>query len=194
MSTITLNELLVNAQTDDAAGEALMTALQGMARRAARGDEDLAQDALLTLWKDRARYVSDARPAALWASTVMRHAVSLQRLRAKRREPVQADFDLDEACPDGGAPLESRLDGGKPLAVDVRMERQEMKAQVEALLSRLPEREAAILRARYGIGTGFPATIDEVARDIGVSRQRAHQLVTQAEARLRILGQEVMAA
>jgi RNA polymerase primary sigma factor len=52
-------------------------------------------------------------------------------------------------------------------------------------LHRLPEREAHILRLRYGLEDGETHTLEEVGKQIGVTRERVRQLEAQALNRLR---------
>jgi RNA polymerase primary sigma factor len=53
------------------------------------------------------------------------------------------------------------------------------------VLERLPEREAHILELRYGLMDGETHTLEEVGREIGVTRERVRQLEAQALNRLR---------
>ena len=48
--------------------------------------------------------------------------------------------------------------------------------QLEQLMSALTEREANILKLRFGIDSGDPKTLDEVAQILGVSRERIRQI------------------
>ncbi len=60
-----------------------------------------------------------------------------------------------------------------------------LREQVQALLDRLPEREAYILKLRYGLQDGRVRTLEEVGQEIGVTRERVRQLEAQALNRLR---------
>lgn len=60
-----------------------------------------------------------------------------------------------------------------------------LREQVDEVLSRLPHREADILRMRYGLEDGETHTLEEVGRKIGVTRERVRQLEAQALNRLR---------
>lgn len=64
-------------------------------------------------------------------------------------------------------------------------ESQQMTDHVGALLDSLPDRDALILRLRYGIGGDEPHTLEEIGRVIGVSRERTRQLEARAMERLR---------
>jgi RNA polymerase primary sigma factor len=60
-----------------------------------------------------------------------------------------------------------------------------LREQVTELLTRLPEREAYILQLRYGLQDGRIHTLEEVGKEIGVTRERVRQLEAQALNRLR---------
>jgi RNA polymerase primary sigma factor len=60
-----------------------------------------------------------------------------------------------------------------------------LREQVNELLGKLPEREAYILQLRYGLQDGRIHTLEEVGKEIGVTRERVRQLEAQALNRLR---------
>lgn len=60
--------------------------------------------------------------------------------------------------------------------------------QVTELLKVLPEREALILRLHYGIGGTQPITLEQIARILGVTRERVRQLEVHALKLLRSSG------
>lgn len=57
--------------------------------------------------------------------------------------------------------------------------------EVEKILSTLTEREAQIIRLRFGIGTGYPRTLEEVGRIFNVTRERVRQIEAKAIRKLR---------
>jgi RNA polymerase primary sigma factor len=61
----------------------------------------------------------------------------------------------------------------------------EMHQGVEVALSRLPEREAQVIRARYGIGLPRPQSFTAVSRELGVSIDRVRAIEARALRRLR---------
>jgi RNA polymerase primary sigma factor len=56
---------------------------------------------------------------------------------------------------------------------------------VRKLVTRLPEREAMILRARYGLDDGSQKTLKEISERYGVTRERIRQIQDSALRRLR---------
>lgn len=57
--------------------------------------------------------------------------------------------------------------------------------EVERALSTLSEREAQIIRLRFGIGTGYPRTLEELGRIFNVTRERVRQIEAKAIRKLR---------
>jgi RNA polymerase sigma factor (sigma-70 family) len=68
------------------------------------------------------------------------------------------------------------------------------RTEAEYWLGMLAEREADVLRYRYGIGTGKGMTLDEVGRVFEVTRERIRQIEKSAIERLQDLAQEEEAA
>jgi len=66
-----------------------------------------------------------------------------------------------------------------------QLEEKTVTRMVQEMVKKLNMREAAILRARFGLGGGPEQTLDEVARKFGVTRERVRQLQNIALKRLR---------
>jgi len=59
------------------------------------------------------------------------------------------------------------------------------RREVERALSTLTEREAQIIRLRFGIGTGYPRTLEELGKIFNVTRERVRQIEAKAIRKLR---------
>src|SRR5437899_12144395 len=59
------------------------------------------------------------------------------------------------------------------------------RREVENILSTLSKREPKIIRLRFGIGTGYPRTLEEVGRIFNVTRERVRQIEAKAIRKLR---------
>jgi RNA polymerase primary sigma factor len=57
--------------------------------------------------------------------------------------------------------------------------------EVEKALGTLSDREAEIIRLRFGIGTGYPRTLEELGRIFSVTRERVRQIEAKAIRKLR---------
>jgi len=60
-----------------------------------------------------------------------------------------------------------------------------LKEQMETVLYTLTEREAQVLRLRFGIGDGYPRTLEEVGAIFSVTRERVRQIEAKALRKLR---------
>ncbi|MQA06215.1 MAG: RNA polymerase sigma factor RpoD [Streptosporangiales bacterium] len=60
-----------------------------------------------------------------------------------------------------------------------------LQDQLETLLQGLSEREAAVIKLRYGLTDGHTHTLEEVGRAFGVTRERIRQIESKSLAKLR---------
>jgi RNA polymerase sigma factor (sigma-70 family) len=109
--------------------------------------------------------------------------------------PVEAVVDLDAIArtpasldalvgDSGAATLGDLVDATEPSPEDLVIE-EASRQQLSQLISSLREREAAVIRARYGLDAGRRETYDEIATRLGVSRERARQIEREALDQLR---------
>ena len=96
---------------------------------------------------------------------------------------LYAPFSLDRPmlieAADGGAEwvlLADELVDGDALTQEDHFKRGMLPLQVKKLLDTLGEREANVIRWRFGIGGDAPRTLDAVGESIGVTRERARQI------------------
>jgi len=59
------------------------------------------------------------------------------------------------------------------------------KEEVEELLSMMDERSREVIRMRFGLDTGLPKTLAEVARKFNLTRERVRQIEKEALAKMR---------
>ena len=60
-----------------------------------------------------------------------------------------------------------------------------LKERIEEVLCTLTEREAKVIRLRFGIGDGYPRTLEEVGTEFQVTRERIRQIEAKALRKLR---------
>jgi RNA polymerase primary sigma factor len=60
-----------------------------------------------------------------------------------------------------------------------------LQKQLEQLLDSLSEREAGVIRMRFGLGDGQPKTLDQIGDTFGVTRERIRQIESKTMAKLR---------
>jgi RNA polymerase sigma factor (sigma-70 family) len=87
---------------------------------------------------------------------------------------------LDDVC------LEDTLSDGEVPEPGEAVEREQLRAGVDALLANLDSRERKVLHWRFGLSGGDGAvTLGEIGRRLGLSRERVRQIEVAALARLR---------
>lgn len=67
-----------------------------------------------------------------------------------------------------------------------------MREELLELVAQLPPKEALVVRLRYGLEGAKPQSLAEVARVLGVSRERVRQLEKQALKRLKAWTSEAL--
>jgi RNA polymerase primary sigma factor len=95
---------------------------------------------------------------------------------------------LDYLVPDGKGGLEPLSDQLlDPWHVDVldQIAKEQLKAQVHAVLDTLTEREAGVIAMRLGIDDGEEKTLDAIGKVYGVTRERIRQIESKTMALLR---------
>ncbi len=93
-------------------------------------------------------------------------------------------FSLDTAYVDDTDPLENFIADDKPSPIDTISNKiiEEMAAEI---IETLPEREAKILKLRFGLGNETDKTLEEVGELFGISRERVRQIENRALKMLR---------
>ena len=96
---------------------------------------------------------------------------------------------LQQPLRDEGTALQDVLVDTQTPAPEERLAAEQVRRGVHACLGHLPEREAFILRLRYGLEACEPQSLQEIGDVLGISRERVRQLEQQAFAKLRQLPQ-----
>lgn len=100
-------------------------------------------------------------------------------------QPVRS---LDYLVPDGKGGLEPLADQLlDPWHVDVvdQIAKEQLTAQVHAVLDTLTEREAGVIAMRFGLDDGEEKTLDAIGKAYGVTRERIRQIESKTMALLR---------
>lgn len=140
--------------------------------------DELASEGFVVLLRAIARFNPER---GFRFSTYAMHAIRRRMLRfVKSKQRLR----LAEKCWDDDA--ENGDAGRWTLAYEQRIT--ETIAKLEQLLARLSPRERYVLRSRFGWGREFDArTLQQVADEYGVSRERVRQLESRALKKLRAM-------
>lgn len=76
----------------------------------------------------------------------------------------------------------------QPLSLDQVVERAELKTIMSGALALLNDREARVVRLRFGLEDGSSHTFEEVSRELRVTRERIRQIEAKALRKLRRSG------
>jgi RNA polymerase primary sigma factor len=123
------------------------------------------------------RDATDAEVAAELGITVE----AIADLDAISRTPASLDALVGE---DGGTTLGDLVDAADPGPEDLVVDRA-TRGAVIGLVDRLTDREAEVIRCRYGMVPGPKQTYEQIAARLGVSRERVRQIEREALEHLR---------
>lgn len=104
-------------------------------------------------------------------------------------ENERAPRSLDQPPGDDDEePLGARLPSEPDEDADALLpaEKEELRRRVEEALVSLPEPERTILRRRFGLSGEPPTTLEEIGRELDVSRERVRQIQVRALEKLRL--------
>ena len=98
----------------------------------------------------------------------------------ERMASLDAPLDIDPMLSVG----ESLADESS-LTPDARLELSEMEAQVEEWLNQLSERQRSVIERRYGLSGSEISTLEQLAQDLQLTRERVRQIQLEALSSLR---------
>jgi RNA polymerase sporulation-specific sigma factor len=151
-----------------------------IARRYAFGGrdlDDLVQEGTLGLIKAARSF----DPSLGFAFSSFAYSCIQNHLRTflgRERETLSLDEPLGDADGDTHADI---LPDARPSPEHVAVS----TGHVGAVLASLPEREATVLRLRFGLDDGVERTGEEVGQTLGLSKMRVSQIERKALARIR---------
>ena len=94
-------------------------------------------------------------------------------------------LDIQIGDDDDGTTIGSFIEDTKFANPAEAMMKEAESETIHAVLSTLSDREAAIIRLRFGIGTDRPMTLEEVGQEYNLSRERIRQIEAKALRKLR---------
>jgi RNA polymerase primary sigma factor len=98
------------------------------------------------------------------------------------REPISLDQTVGD---EGDYQLGDFIEDSEAVVAVEAMSFTLLQDQLQSVLATLSEREAGIVRLRFGLADGQPRTLDEIGRIYGITRERIRQIETKTMAKLR---------
>lgn len=109
-------------------------------------------------------------------------AAKVRELDRHAREPFSLHTPLGE---DGGVELGNLIQDADQVTPPDALTRGALQQQFESAFASLSDREAAIMRLRFGLVEGQPQTLDRIGRQYGLSLERIRQAEAKALSKLR---------
>lgn len=131
---------------------------------------------ILSEWKRRLRQLDNSAAAEI--ATALNLSITDVELVLRRH---QRPFSL-EAMVEQGFDF---VDPDADTVIDERLAFRSLQDKVRSVLVTLSEREAGVIRLRFGLADGVPRTLDEIGSVYGVTRERVRQIESKSMSKLR---------
>jgi RNA polymerase primary sigma factor len=105
----------------------------------------------------------------------------VQQLLQMPRHPVSLETPIGSE----DSYLSDFIKDDKVVSPEKEADHNELLERLDEVLSSLSEREAQVIRLRFGIDDGYARTLDQIGRTFGVSRERIRQIEERALNKLR---------
>ena len=109
-------------------------------------------------------------------------AEKVQQLRVMSRDPVSLDLPVGK---DGESVLGDLLEDDSADSILSPLMAHEVRHQTAGVLQMLTSTEEKVIRMRFGVGCDREHTLEEIARNFGLTRERIRQIEVKALDRLR---------
>jgi RNA polymerase primary sigma factor len=106
----------------------------------------------------------------------------VRKILKMMQEPVSLAMPVGE---EEDSRLEDFIEDNNSPNPIVKMQQYRLQLELEKVLNTLTPRETEIISLRYGIGVGYPSTLEEVGKKFGVTRERVRQIEAKAIRKLR---------
>jgi RNA polymerase primary sigma factor len=103
-------------------------------------------------------------------------------IRQYAREPISLDQTIGE---EGNSELGEVIEDSQAVVAIDAVSFTLLQDQLRSVLATLSEREASVIRLRFGLTDGHPRALDEIGHLHGVTRERIRQIEVKAMAKLR---------
>jgi RNA polymerase primary sigma factor len=137
----------------------------------------------LTKIRKKSQQEIGREPTIYEYSTILN--ISCDRIRKilkMMQEPISLAMPIGD---EEDSKLEDFIEDKNTLDPMAKTQQYKLRLELEKVLSTLTPREAEIINLRYGIGIGYPSTLEEVGKKFGVTRERVRQIEVKAIRKLR---------
>jgi RNA polymerase primary sigma factor len=106
----------------------------------------------------------------------------VRRILKMMQEPISLAAPVRE---EDDSKVEDFIEDQNSPSPVAKTEQYRLQLELKKVLQTLTPREADIISLRYGIGIGYPSTLEEVGKKFGVTRERVRQIEAKAIRKLR---------
>jgi RNA polymerase primary sigma factor len=106
----------------------------------------------------------------------------IRKILKMMQEPISLATPVGE---EEDSRLEDFIEDNNSPSPIAKTQQYRLQLELEKVLNTLTPREAEIISLRYGIGVGYPSTLEEVGKKFGVTRERVRQIEAKAIRKLR---------
>lgn len=106
----------------------------------------------------------------------------IRKILKMMQEPVSLATPIGE---EEDSRLEDFIEDQHSPSPIAKTQQYRLQLELQKVLNTLTPREAEIISLRYGIGVGYPSTLEEVGKKFGVTRERVRQIEAKAIRKLR---------
>jgi RNA polymerase primary sigma factor len=106
----------------------------------------------------------------------------IRKILKMMQEPVSLATPVGE---EDDSRLEDFVEDHNSPSPVAKTQQYRLQLELEKVLNTLTPREAEIISLRYGVGVGYPSTLEEVGKKFGVTRERVRQIEAKAIRKLR---------
>ena len=103
-------------------------------------------------------------------------------VRLIAREPISLDQTFGD---EGATQFGDFIEDSEAVVAVEKVAFTLLQEQLRSVLDTLSEREAGVMRLRYGLGDGQPRTLDDIGKVYGVTRERIRQIESKTMSKLR---------
>ncbi len=117
-----------------------------------------------------------------YASALRIEPDKIRRIMEIRQKPISLDTPIGD---DDDSRLEDFIEDRDGPTPDNATMQSLRRKEIDMVLDTLKEREAKIIKLRFGLEGGYPRTLEEVGRIFGVTRERVRQIEAKALRKLK---------